>query len=237
MKQKMNKMLKKLLLPLLAIVLLIPGQAFAAEYTCTVTIPVEVQVAGSDIPSGNEYQIILEALDESNPMPEENIVTITDSGKAQLGPITFTKPEDYQYKIYQSAESRMYFAYDTAVYTLTIRVVNDDTTGGLRAEIWATKDDDTEKIQNVVFQNSYYVPYNPPAGGDEPSDDAAEAAVEKPVEQIILPLLPQITGAAHVATGDNAQTMVFIMLALAAVIVIAAVMRRKQTNRINDQNE
>lgn len=234
MKQKMNKLRKMLLLPMLVIALLIPSQAFAA-YSCTVSIPVEVQVTGSNVPSGNEYQIILEALDTANPMPAQNTVTITDSGKASIGPITFTKPDDYQYRIYQTADAKQYFTYDTTVYTVTVRVLNDDQTGGLRAEIWAIRDAETQKVYEITFENSYAVPYNPPAP-ENPAEPEFPEVVEEPagVLGVILPPLSGVSGTNRVQTGDTSPVAILMMTVMTAMIVIAAVIRRR---RMNDAEE
>lgn len=53
-----------------------------------------------------------------------------------FGPITYTEPGDYTYRIYQEKGSVHEVSYDESVYSVTVRVVNDEK-DGLRAEIWA----------------------------------------------------------------------------------------------------
>lgn len=235
MKKKMNKIRKTLLLCLLAVTMMIPCQAFA-DYSCTVSVPVEVKVEGSDAPSGNEYRIILEAADQNAPLPEVTEVVITDSGKSAFGSITFTKPEDYHYRVYQTAQNREHFTNDTTVYNMTVRVVNDEKTGGLRAEIWATKGEETDKVYELLFTNQYHKPYYPPAS--EPEPDQPEAVEETPLAGVlgaILPQLPQgVLGANRVKTGDSAPVAALIAMVAAAGIVIFAVFRKKREDETKE---
>ena len=54
-------------------------------------------------------------VDEANPMPDASSVTITGSGTATLGPITYTKPGDYLYTVTQKEGS------DCLLYTSRFR--------------------------------------------------------------------------------------------------------------------
>ena len=156
MNQKKTRFRKLLLLPLLIAVLLFPTQALAV-YSCTVQLPVEVKTItkteDTEIPTGEVYTVVLTAEDDA-PLPEETRLTVTDNGTVEFGPITYTKPGDYVYTVYQDVGETEFYTYDRAIYTVTVRVVNDDE-GGLTAEIWAIRDDETEKMENVVFTNVY----------------------------------------------------------------------------------
>lgn len=103
-------------------------------------------------------------VDEANPMPDASSVTITGSGTATLGPITYTKPGDYLYTVTQKEGSEAYFTYDTTSYTVTVRVINDGE-GGLTAEIWAIEEGGVDKVDEILFENSY----DPPAPAPKPT--------------------------------------------------------------------
>lgn len=230
MKQKINNMRKTLLLLLLAVTLLIPNHAKAAVYSCEVNIPVEVKLAGSNAPTGVEYQIVMETMDAANPMPEQSVLTITDAGTVQFGPITYTRPGDYRYRIYLNADPRAYFTYDETVYNVNVRVLNDEQTGGLCAEIWATKDQEAEKVYELLFTNRYDKPYTPPASDPEPEvpEVVPEIAEETPLVGVLGAILPQgVLGANRVKTGDSAPVAMLLAVVAAAVAAIFIVLSKK----------
>lgn len=160
MKIKNQKIYACLLFLSLAVILLFPGQVRAEERSCTISIPAETAVSGKSAPSGTEFEIVLEALDKECPMPETTNVTVKDSGKVKFGPITYTVPEDYHYRVYQKAGNAKNYTYDKTEYTVTVRVVNAEN-GGLSAEIWAIKDGSQNKTDRIVFNNSYKAPADP----------------------------------------------------------------------------
>lgn len=197
MKMKNQKIYACLLFLSLAVVLLFPGQVRAAEKTCTISIPAETAVSGKSAPSGTEFEIVLEAVDTDCPMPEKTSVTIKDSGKMSFGPITYTIPEDYHYRVYQKAGNAKNFTYDKTVYTVTVRVVNAED-GGLSAEIWAIKDGSQNKTDRIVFNNSYKAPAAPSVSTVKTGD-----------------------------TGDVSVWIGLFVAALAAVVLVLAVRRHR----------
>ena len=116
--------------------LLLPMQVLAGAYTCTAEIPAEVTVTGEAVPSGVDHQTV------------------------NFGPITYTEPGDYTYRIYQEKGSVHEVSYDESVYSVTVRVVNDEK-DGLRAEIWAVRDEDRNKTDKIRFTNRYEAPPKP----------------------------------------------------------------------------
>ena len=156
----MKRFRKLLLLPLLIAGLLFQTQAFAADYSCTVTIPVEVQVMEDSVPSDVDFTITLTPNESGNPMPAASSITITDSEIGEFGPITYTKPGDYIYTVTQVKGSQKYFTYDTTSYTVTVRVVNDGE-GGLTSETWAIEEDAGVKTDAILFTNAYDPPVAP----------------------------------------------------------------------------
>ena len=144
----------------MAVVLFFSGQVKAAEYACTATLPVETVVTGGNAPAGETFQITLEAMEVGNPMPEKTIAEVKDTGKISFGPIRYTVPGDYRYRIFQKAGNTKNFIYDKTVYTVTVRVTNAED-GGLNAEIWAIKDVGQDKTDSIKFNNGYKTSENP----------------------------------------------------------------------------
>lgn len=157
MNEKGKKMCKVLFAVLFCGVLLLSGQVCAADYSCEVSIPVEVAVTGENIPEGRYYQVVLEAVTKGAPVPEKSTLTVRNGEKAEFGPIAYGIPEDYQYRIYQKCEEEKGFSYDKSIYLVTVRVINDEK-GGLKAEVWAVKEGSKEKLEKLRFENKYRLP-------------------------------------------------------------------------------
>lgn len=200
MKQRMKRFRKLLLLPLAVAVLLFQVQALAADYFCTVSIPVAVQVTGGFGAHRRCLPLKAAPAGEDVPMPEEDTLVITDSDTNTFGPITYTKPGDYVYTVTQVAGSEQDFIYDDAVYTVTVRVVNDGE-GGLRAEIWAIEEGGTTKVEKILFNNLYDVP-DP---GDS-SDSSAPVPSKKPAKAV--PTSVTTTKSTAPKTGDETNVVV-----------------------------
>lgn len=172
MYQNIRKFLFHTLIPAVLVVFMIPTMAFAGGASCTVNIPAGVKVtvgSGSEkLPDGVTYQLALEAVTSGAPMPAAAEITVKNGEKASFGPITYTKPEDYKYCVFQKFEKKDGFTFDNKVYYVTVQVLNDDH-GGLEANIVACDtekpDDNTPKAAEVAFANSYYKKSSSPGGG------------------------------------------------------------------------
>lgn len=163
--QKIKNLLFHTLIPAVLAVMLLPMTAFAGGSSCSVTIPVEVQVSGSNVPSDVSYKLVMEALTPGAPMPAATEVTVKKDEATAFGPMEFTVPEDYQYKVSQQYEAKDNFTFDDKVYTVTVRILNGEN-GALVSEVWATPGSDGEKKSaNIVFGNSYEEPQKPLGGG------------------------------------------------------------------------
>ncbi len=134
----------------------LPICAQAADRSCVVSIPVEVEET-ADSAADESFTIVLEAVGEDVPMPEQKEITVKAGEKAEFGPITYTIPEDYQYRVYQKTGNNKNFTYDKSVYSVTVRVVNDGM-GGLAAEIWAIQDGSQNKTDKISFENIWTQP-------------------------------------------------------------------------------
>ena len=156
--QMMRKLRCLAWFPCLLAFLLLPGSVHAKEYACDVTIPATVQVSGDRIPSGEVYEVVMEAITKDAPVAENMTQKVLNSGTVSFGQIHYTVPGDYQYKIYQKSGSTDRFTYDKTVYTVTVRVQND-AEGGLTAELWAVREGTTMKNDAVHHRTEETVTY------------------------------------------------------------------------------
>ena len=201
--------------------LLLPGAVHAKEYACDVTIPATVQVSGDRIPSGEVYEVVMEAITKDAPVAENMTQKVLNSGTVSFGQIHYTVPGDYQYKIYQKSGSTDRFTYDKTVYTVTVRVQND-AEGGLTAELWAVKEGTTMKNDAVQFQNHYDAPGN--NGGGSSHHHRTEETV---IYTTVIQQPPVAIGAPR--TGDVQQPLLWgalILLTLSGSMIIVGKMKK-----------
>lgn len=218
--QMMRKLRCLAWFPCLLAFLLLPGTVHAKEYACDVTIPATVQVSGDRIPSGEVYEVVMEAITKDAPVAEIMTQKVMNSGTVSFGQIHYTVPGDYQYKIYQKSGSTDRFTYDKTVYTVTVRVQND-AEGGLTAELWAVKEGTTMKNDAVQFQNHYDAPGN--NGGGSSHHHRTEETV---TYTTIIQQPPAAIGAPR--TGDAQQPLLWgalILLTLSGSMVLVRKMK------------
>ncbi len=219
--QMMRKLRCLAWFPCLLAFLLLPGSVHAKEYACDVTIPATVQVSGDRIPSGEVYEVVMEAITKDAPVAESMTQKVLNSGTVSFGQIHYTVPGDYQYKIYQKSGSTDRFTYDKTVYTVTVRVQND-AEGGLTAELWAVKEGTTMKNDAVQFQNHYDAPGN--NGGGSSHHHRTEETV---TYTTVIQQPPAIIGAPR--TGDVQQPLLWgalILLTLSGSMIIVGKMKK-----------
>ena len=219
--QMMRKLQCLAWFPCLLAFLLLPGAVHAKEYACDVTIPATVQVSGDRIPSGEVYEVVMEAITKDAPVTENMTQKVLNSGTVSFGQIHYTVPGDYQYKIYQNSGSTDRFTYDKTVYTVTVRVQND-AEGGLTAELWAVKEGTTMKNDAVQFQNHYDAPGN--NGGGSSHHHRTEETV---TYTTVIQQPPAAIGAPR--TGDVQQPLLWgalILLTLSGSMIIVGKMKK-----------
>lgn len=219
--QMMRKLRCLAWFPCLLAFLLLPGSVHAKEYACDVTIPATVQVSGDRIPSGEVYEVVMEAITQDAPVAENMTQKVLNSGTVSFGQIHYTVPGDYQYKIYQKSGSTDRFTYDKTVYTVTVRVQND-AEGGLTAELWAVREGTTMKNDAVQFQNHYDAPGN--NGGGSSHHHRTEETV---IYTTVIQQPPVAIGAPR--TGDVQQPLLWgalILLTLSGSMIIVGKMKK-----------
>ena len=180
-----------------------------------------MQVSGDRIPSGEVYEVVMEAITQDAPVAENMTQKVLNSGTVSFGQIHYTVPGDYQYKIYQKSGSTDRFTYDKTVYTVTVRVQND-AEGGLTAELWAVKEGTTMKNDAVQFQNHYDAPGN--NGGGSSHHHRTEETV---IYTTVIQQPPVAIGAPR--TGDVQQPLLWgalILLTLSGSMIIVGKMKK-----------
>lgn len=230
-----------LLLPLLLMLVLFPLRASAEDYACTASIPVRVNLTGE---VDTEFAVQISS-EEKAPLPEEDVLKIRGSGNAAFGAITYTEPGDYHYTVVQQSGEIPYLTYDNAVYRVTVRVTNNEK-GGLTPEIWAVKDEQTEKTAELVFANVYAPPTPTPApetestpapgtGSTEPTpvpspESNGKTDASATATQSVSALLQQL----HIPqTSDQFPLLVLIVVMCVAVVGFGYSYYRKNKQKKN----
>ena len=172
------------------------------------------------------------------------------SETVSLGSISYTQPGIYEYNLTETAGSTSRMTYDSTVYHIFVKVVNEDT--GLKVEaMWASKNDSSEKQDTIGFENTKSSSSGgssgggsgsgggggtttwhsvTPQGADEsgqvlganrgPVGEIIEAVAESPVGQVL--------GATHkaVQTGDSSMMVIMGLGFVACAVVLIAWERR-----------
>jgi pilin isopeptide linkage protein len=115
---------------------------------------IEKMVEGEHAPKA-EFRFLLQGEDDA-PMPEgsdgkNQIVSLTGSGKIELGKIVFSSPGTYTYTISELNGGEDGWEYDSVIYTLTITVTQED--GKLSAQTVLAKEG--EPVEKLQFVNRY----------------------------------------------------------------------------------
>lgn len=171
----------------------------AAETDVEASIPVTVREAAGTV--------IMEAEESDAPLPEQTELPIGTDKNQQFGPIRYSEPEDYHYKIYQRTGNEKNVFYDTTVYEVTVRVTNS-AAGELEAVVWCRKDGEESKADQIVFSNS----------------------VKKPVQENTQVRNVTVYKSKTVKTGDAAPIAVLAAMSGISAGVLTAVERWKRKN-------
>ena len=144
----------------------LPPESFRPDYNgfdivntyippVTVTLPSVVKAVEGDEPPEERFTFCMTA-QYGAPMPEGTssrflTVQLTGSGEAPLGTIRYTKAGTYRYTVTEIADDTSGWAYDPAVYTITVTVVEEN--GALRADTVITRDG--TPAGSLTFVNRY----------------------------------------------------------------------------------
>ena len=114
-----------------------------------VKIPVQKTVSGQTPPTAETFTFKIEKVGTA-PMPANDTVTVTGSGSAEFGEITFDAVGTYTYKVTEVTGSATGYTYDTTEHTVVVTVV--DNGGSLSASY---KIDGSDTITSAAFDNPY----------------------------------------------------------------------------------
>ena len=151
------------------LVLLLWLTPVSAAASAQLQLEVEKTILG-DRPAPQEtFTFLLEPVGDA-PMPEEETVTITGSGKVTFPPITFDTPEDYHYTLREVPGDIWGYTYDDTVYLLTVQVTTDDAEN-LTATLYLSQEGSEGKSDKIEFVNRYRAPRPiDPENPEEPVD-------------------------------------------------------------------
>ena len=214
--------------------LLFPSQVMAYGGV-EVSIPVSVTLENTSEAADTEFEVTISAETADAPMPAESVLVFEGEGSAEFGPVSYEVPGDYRYSITQSEGDAESCIYDTAVYELTVRVVNGED-GGLHAEVWAVKEGETDKTDAVSFANKWIVPTSVPTETPEPTKAPTATEAPEPTAEPEKITEAAVTKAAaekkstSPKTADNTPVEAAAALAAVSALAVAAIVRRKQKN-------
>lgn len=194
--------------------LLSPVPTFSAA-GAEVKIPVSVVWKGAKITGNRETQFFLQGEGEA-PVPADNSVKISGTGKATFQGIYFASPGIYDYILFQgSTEARNGIRYDKTRYYIRITVVNGEK-GDLEASVAAYTDSRREgRKSEIRFVNTYEagVTVTPvPTHGRKNSETSSKTVVKSTVRSVQTSTKPR--------TGDATPLIRWIVILGAAGICI-----------------
>ena len=114
-------------------------------------IPVEKVITGDDRPDQKETFIFTLETPNDSPMPENNVVEITDEGTASFPEITYDTAGTYQYTLVETEGDAEGYTYDRSNHILIVTVTDE---GGELVATW-TDNGHAMSDANVVFTNRY----------------------------------------------------------------------------------
>lgn len=177
----MRKVMTILLVMLLCLTMLTPA-VLAAENP-SVELQVSITLEGTLPESADSFVVVLTANDATFPMPagsENGVYTAAIKGADSVvfPAITYTQVGVYTYTVTQQAGSAD-CAYDSSVYTMTVYVTNAENGDGLEATTVLYRNNETEKCNNVTFNNIYETvnPSSPATPNTPSTGDSSRATL------------------------------------------------------------
>lgn len=154
-------MKKKLLVAVMVLLALCLSCAAVAEQKpALLSLEIEVTAEGKLPKTPDDFTVRITANDAQNPMPAGQTggsydVTVKGPGKVVFPAMTFAHVGTYTYTVRQIAGGNQNCEYDSAVYTLTVTVVNNADFTGLETVAVFTDAQGGPKADNNLFNNVY----------------------------------------------------------------------------------
>ena len=147
--------------------LLLGCAALAAQEPVYVNQEVIITLSGQLPVPRETYTVVLEALDDSNPMPDGQVggrYEIEIKGAKKAGnsgwfpPIRFDHVGTYKYKLWQEPGKYKRATYDDTVYTMTVTVTNSADYQSFEMSVTFRDDEGGPKPDNKLFHNHHPAP-------------------------------------------------------------------------------
>lgn len=129
MKRRLHVFFALVMAVMCCMTMILPVTAAAAEKT--VSVPVSVKLTGTRPYPAETYQIVLQAKDANNPMPDGTVgdeftLNITgESKEPSMINMNYHKVGIYEYTISQKPGTNKQCTYDKSVYTLKVTISNN----------------------------------------------------------------------------------------------------------------
>ncbi|MGO3018752.1 MAG: Spy0128 family protein [Anaerococcus sp.] len=167
----MRKSKKTIIMLLFTLILCFPTIVNASsEYESTVNIPVKVELDGET--TDEDFTFSIERKNgETNFLPENTKLVISNDSSKNFGPIVYNKPGVYEYIIKQIPGDNKDIVYDKTIYKIKVFVENEmDTNGKISGSLISllilNNDVSQNKLSEIVFHNKYN---NNPSPNPKPS--------------------------------------------------------------------
>ena len=123
------------------------------EGAVSVTVPMSLALDAKAAAKTKTYTFVM-APEGTAPAVANGTVTLTAAGEGSFGPVVFTEPGDFTYKIRQTTTAEDGFILDPAVYDLRAYAYRNDA-GDLLVSLTLIKEGEAEKKAAIAFSNSY----------------------------------------------------------------------------------
>lgn len=218
---RFSKVLVILLVLIMGLTIMAPAaHAVVAPEAPKIEIPVSVILSGEPPADDEDYEIVLEPDNPDYPMPEGSedgvftmIITGEDTGF--LPEIAFSSLGVYTYTIQQTPGSNELATYDDSIYNLVVYVTNSELGDGLDVTVILYLLGETDKFEEVVFNNEYEaedLPPLPETGEDPEERPPLPDTGTDPPEPTDRPRLPQ--------TSDDTRIWPYVGLFISGAAMI-----------------
>jgi pilin isopeptide linkage protein len=179
-----------------------PLQTFAAEKSTQdeniVNVAFEVVLEfDGDIPDENiPFTFILDE-EEGAPLPDVPYVTIDGEGTAEFDEISYTKPGEYEYTIFERDDGIENYIYDSSIYYVDVNVRYDN-----NGQLIATYDAYTEdaKELQILFINEY--------SDEQEEESTVPSEITTPPSEATTSYEPTVTTEGTAPTFSTTETTV-----------------------------
>ena len=159
-----KKLMSVMATVLMSIMMVFSAVAATGDYRLDFNdLKATVSVTGSSF-TDESFGLVLKSVDNA-PMPSgaENGMKTYSTGvlnsdkrseTIEFGSIVYEAPGVYEYTLTQNAGSTANMGYDGTTYHIHVKVYNKDDASGLKLEaMWVSKNDSSEKLDSISFEN------------------------------------------------------------------------------------